>query len=84
VNNTLKPENLQIYSTGQSVYLTGDATLYAPNAEIKVNGNSTIYGSVIGKSVYVNGNGGIHYDRALQKVGYPGKGKYQRVAWKVL
>lgn len=88
INSTLKPENLQIYSTGPSIYLTGNvdlyAAIYAPNASIYVNGNSSIYGSAIGKSVYVNGNGGIHYDRALARLGEPGKGKYKKVAWRVL
>ncbi|MCI0329934.1 MAG: hypothetical protein L0196_03140 [candidate division Zixibacteria bacterium] len=86
VNNSLKAENLQIYSTGSTVNLTGSAAMYAaiyaPNAQIVVDGNSNLYGSVIGKSVYLDGTAGIHYDRNLTK--RLASGGYKVVAWKVL
>ncbi|HXF49250.1 MAG TPA: PilX N-terminal domain-containing pilus assembly protein [Verrucomicrobiae bacterium] len=87
-NTSAKPANLQIYSTGLTVDITGSATIYAaiyaPNAEIKVSGSGVVYGSLVGKSVKDAGNGTVHFDRALLKLESPLKAKYKAVAWQVL
>ncbi|MGE5692905.1 MAG: PilX N-terminal domain-containing pilus assembly protein [Candidatus Zixiibacteriota bacterium] len=87
-NTSSKPENLQIYSTGLTVDITGSATIYssiyAPNAEIKVSGGGTVFGSLVGKSVKDAGNGTVHFDRALLDLESPLKAKYKAVAWQVL
>ncbi|HEU4436447.1 MAG TPA: hypothetical protein VFR89_03205 [candidate division Zixibacteria bacterium] len=87
-NTSAKPENLQVYSTGLTVDITGSATIYAaiyaPNAEIKVSGGGTVFGSLVGKSVKDAGNGTVHFDRALLDLESPLKAKYRVVAWQVL
>lgn len=88
VNTTTKPANLQIYSTGPNVDITGSSTIYAaiyaPNAAIKVSGSGMVYGSLVGKSIQDAGNGTVHYDRALEKLESPLKPKYKAVNWRVL
>lgn len=39
--------------------------VYAPEANIQMNSNSGIYGSVAGKTVSICSNGQVHYDEAL-------------------
>jgi hypothetical protein len=39
--------------------------IYAPLAEVKINGSGTLYGAVRGKTVAVTGGAKIHYDAAL-------------------
>jgi hypothetical protein len=88
VNTTLKPENLQIYSTGPSISLNGTAgvyaAIYAPNADILVSGSPNLYGSFVGKTLQCTGAGAIHFDRALLDQENPLKPKYEKVAWLVL
>lgn len=88
VNTTAKAENLQIYSTGSLISVTGNASLYAavyaPNASIIINGNGGATGSFVGKSVLNAGNGAVHYDRALRKIKRPYNPSYVQVAWHVL
>jgi hypothetical protein len=87
-NTSAKPENLQLYSTGLTIDITGSATIYAaiyaPNAEIKISGGGTVFGSLVGKSVKDAGSGTVHFDRALLELESPLKGKYKPVAWQVL
>ncbi|MBI4736691.1 MAG: hypothetical protein HY766_11670, partial [candidate division NC10 bacterium] len=56
-----------------SVAITGNGSfygaVYAPQAGITVSGNGAVYGALTGASVTVNGNGGLHYDEALQNLG---------------
>lgn len=39
--------------------------LYAPSADIKISGGTDIFGALVGKSVKVTGNTGIHFDTSL-------------------
>ncbi|MCL5036491.1 MAG: hypothetical protein M1269_05150 [Chloroflexi bacterium] len=48
--------------TGPSCYFS----IYAPNANIMMYGNSEIYGALVGKYVYIYGNSAVHFDRALR------------------
>ncbi len=87
-NTSAIPANLQLYSTGLTIDITGSATIYAaiyaPNAEIKISGSGIVYGSLVGKSVKNAGNGTVHFDRALLDLESPLKAKYKAVAWQVL
>ncbi|MCI0329933.1 MAG: hypothetical protein L0196_03135 [candidate division Zixibacteria bacterium] len=87
-NTSAIPANLQVYSSGLTIDITGSATIYAaiyaPNAEIKVSGGGVVYGSLVGKTVKDAGNGTVHFDRALLDLESPLKGKYKAVAWQVL
>jgi hypothetical protein len=45
------------------------AVFYAPSANLTVNGAPDIYGSVVSKNFYANGNIHWHYDRSLDTAG---------------
>ena len=49
--------------------ITGNNTfygaIYGPQATFDIQGNATIYGSVIARQVNITGNAEIHYDKAL-------------------
>jgi hypothetical protein len=74
-NTTGKATNLQIYClpTCAEVDLGGTSefvgALYAPDSDVKLNGNEDYYGSVIAKTVFYNGTGSFHYDEALDTAG---------------
>jgi hypothetical protein len=80
INQTGLAGNLQIYgisppdpSTTQTISIAPPgnfaATIYAPGADVTINGNPDITGSVVAKSFYANGNVSWHYDRALNLEG---------------
>ncbi|MCI0329935.1 MAG: hypothetical protein L0196_03145 [candidate division Zixibacteria bacterium] len=87
-NTSLKPENLQIYSTGDSVSFGGGTgaylSVYAPDAQIDLLGSSDVYGSFVGNSFYNAGGAKVHFDEDLLHLENPLKPKYRKVAWKVL
>ncbi len=69
VNRTQSPANLKIYPMGATADFAGNAALhavvYAPTSDVLVRGNGGIYGSVIGETLYMNGNTAIHADKSL-------------------
>jgi hypothetical protein len=59
------------------------AVVYAPNAAVKVNGNGSWYGSVIGKTIQDTGGAAVVYDRHLQKQLYTlGNWELDTFTWK--
>lgn len=74
-NETRIPENLVIFGmndTHQSFDLGGnarwEAAVYAPNANLKLNGGGNdghMSGAVVGKNVTINGGSKFHYDENL-------------------
>lgn len=71
-NPSLNPAYLTInYAGTGTVKLVGGsgaaAVANAPNATVQLSGNADFYGSFIGQTIQVNGNGTIHYDRNLSK-----------------
>ena len=58
------PKNTSL-SIGGNGQLAG--AVYAPNADINLNGGGNVYGSLMGKSLNVNGNFSFHYDEALSR-----------------
>lgn len=70
------PGNLIVYGTNNTTSVIFDVAgtpdlywvLYAPNADITMKGNMSIYGSIISKTLTVQGNASIHYDTALDKI----------------
>ena len=44
-------------------------TFYAPGADFNMNGNPDLFGAVVCKTFYGNGNCGFHYDKALKAAG---------------
>ena len=70
------PDQFQIYSSGgpdTMVKINGGAgyagTVYAPTAQVQLNGNGDFFGAMVGGSIDVTGNGEFHYDEALGSVG---------------
>jgi hypothetical protein len=66
------PNNLTfIYNGAQTVHIGNIssnavfATIYAPNAPIKFDGNGNLYGAVIGNTVSITGGGHLNYDTNL-------------------
>jgi len=57
-------ENIKLSGNGDIT-----ACVYAPEANIKITGNSAgIYGAVVGNNVTLSGNGSMHYDEALMGI----------------
>ena len=92
VNSNNQPGDLQLYgiqpagSSTQTVSLGGNgqltAAVYAPGADVSVNGsgnNGHVYGSIVGKSVLMNGVTNLHYDEALGASGLINN--YKIVSW---
>ena len=84
INQSTLAANLQFYGispTDPNVQQTIDlnsggsssagfaAVFYAPSANLTVNGGPDIYGAVVCKNFYANGNIHWHYDRALDNMG---------------
>ncbi|MHC4661760.1 MAG: DUF7305 domain-containing protein [Planctomycetota bacterium] len=100
VNLTNAPTKLFIYSatvttgTGDNrnnfVHINGQAAfagaVYAPGADIKVNGQTVNYGALIGRSLESCGNGKceIHYDEALARVKTDWTSGFSIMAWRNL
>jgi hypothetical protein len=66
------PQQLQIWGTATEEqnfdFLNNgqfSGIIYAPNAEVKVTGNSDIYGSLVAKSIELTGSGSFRYDESL-------------------
>lgn len=91
-----RPINFAIYGTRsattaatsgeQSIQIAGNGYLsgvvYAPNANVKVNGNADVLGAIVGNSVTMNGSANFHYDESLASVGNSGLWKIRK--WREL
>ncbi len=73
-NSNVNPATCRIYGvsaslSGQLVHVAGNgalvAVVYAPNAEVKINGNSDVMGAIVGRTITLVGNAAFHYDEAL-------------------
>ncbi|MBI5766295.1 MAG: hypothetical protein HZA93_00755 [Verrucomicrobia bacterium] len=90
LNTNLAPSSLQIWgtrsTTGQTVSIAGNGALkaivYAPNANVTINGNGDVMGSVVGNNITVTGNASFHYDESLANWG--GNNPYGIVRWREL
>jgi len=80
VNNTGLAGNVQFYGISptdptatQTIEISPPGNfagaIYAPGADVRINGNPDITGAVVAKSFYANGNVSWHYDRALNPLG---------------
>jgi hypothetical protein len=70
VNQSNVPSNLQLWYNGsKNIQLAGNGNLYsvvyAPNAGVKISGNGSYFGAILGDEVDNSGNGGVHFDKAL-------------------
>ncbi len=71
VNAAGSPTDFLIYSKGTTLNINQGtefrAAFWGPNANIKVEQNTGVYGALSGKSVRLVNSGCIHFDRALLK-----------------
>jgi hypothetical protein len=69
VNVTQLPENLRLYPMGADAKFAGNAALYAdihaPETHVEIKGNGGLFGAVVGKTLYLNGETAIHADLSL-------------------
>ena len=88
LNDARTPDALQVYSSSTDVEITGNGDLYgavyAPNAKISPTGTSVIYGSLIGREVYISGTTDFHYDEALARATSTSSGRMRVVSWRVI
>lgn len=91
-NATGAPKNVQIYGTSvepaadQDIKIAGGGSLsgviYAPNGSVTINGDGSVWGSIVAEDITLTGNANFHYDESL---GNLGTGNPFRVAkWKEL
>ncbi|HLP24974.1 MAG TPA: collagen-binding domain-containing protein, partial [Acidobacteriota bacterium] len=76
-NNNTRPSTCLIFGTntragGQRIQIVGNgsltAALYAPNADITINGNGNIYGGAVGNTITLTGEADFHYDESLENL----------------
>ncbi len=76
-NNNTRPSTCLIYGVntspaGQVLQLAGNgalrAAVYAPNANVTLNGNGDMMGAVIGRRINLTGNADFHFDESLQNL----------------
>lgn len=89
VNNSANAMSTQFYGldTCTSISVQGNGAwcgvIYAPNAAVSIGGGGSsgiVSGSVVGKSITMNGHVEFHYDEALRSAGP--KGNYNIASWK--
>lgn len=73
INNTGRPENFQLYLSGDEVKLAGGSefcgVVYAPYADADITGSHEFFGSiVVGGEVHGTGSTRYHYDEALKEL----------------
>ena len=68
-NRAKLPINLQLFVGAGPVNLQGGhdlyATIYAPTANVTVANNAKLYGSIVGKTLTVQGGSQLHFDLSL-------------------
>lgn len=74
-----QPINFQIWGTStdtvsdQSIAIAGNGVLsgiiYAPNGDVRINGNGDVLGSVVAEHITLVGNATFHYDESLANFG---------------
>lgn len=79
INDAARPAALQFWSTvatpekqWQTISLSGrgalSAVIYAPEAAVTINGQGTITGSIVARTLVFNGNTAFHYDESLARL----------------
>jgi hypothetical protein len=77
-NGNTQPVSCQIWGTntslgGQDIQIAGNGALrvvlYAPNGDVRLNGNGDMMGSVVARNITLVGNAAFHYDESLAEFG---------------
>lgn len=73
------PVDVQIYgtststSTDQDIKIAGGGAfagvIYAPNGSVTINGDGSVWGSIVAEDITLTGNANFHYDESLGNLG---------------
>jgi hypothetical protein len=76
------PHDPATFEAGSGFTMHG--SLYAKNTDVKLGTGAQVFGSIIGRTVYVQSRGQIHYDQAMssQEVCHGGKLTIRRGTWR--
>ena len=75
-NANVRPGTCLIWGTGagnsgQDIMVAGNgalkAVVYAPNADVTVNGNGDVMGAIVGRTITFTGEASFHYDESLAR-----------------
>ena len=78
LNGNSAPDTFQLWGTStsptmQDIQIAGNGALkgivYAPNGDIKINGDGDVMGAVVGEEITLTGNALFHYDESLANWG---------------
>lgn len=69
VNPSMQPINLQVYLFGSDYKNSGGSdfygVVYGPETHVLISGNANFYGSILGRTLAIQTNAGVHFDEAL-------------------
>ncbi len=89
VNPNAQATSFQLYGTNptsQNINLGGtsgfNGIVYAPNANVSIEGNPDVTGSIVANNITVQGNAHFHYDESLDSFG--ANNPYGVVKWREL
>lgn len=77
-NSNVQPSSCTLFGTnrsplGQAIEVAGlgdlKGLIYAPNGDVKINGNGNVMGSVVARTITLVGNAAFHYDESLANSG---------------
>jgi hypothetical protein len=68
------------FDSGSSLY----GTIYAPNAEVRIDSNFELFGALVARRVDLDFNCRIHYDETLATAGEESTSQYQRLCWRIV
>ena len=73
-------EDLVDFDSGSKMF----GTIYAPNAEITIDSNFELYGSLVARRVDLDSNCRIHYDETLMTAGEAAEVTYETLCWRLV
>lgn len=92
VNTSGAPKNIQIYGTSsstssdQAIKIAGGGSfsgcIYAPNGNVELRGDGSMWGSVVAEDIDLTGNANFHYDESLGNL--DGGNPFRVGSWKEL
>lgn len=77
-NPNTQPISAQFWGAGepelpQSIHLAGNgalkAVVYAPGADVQINGDGDVMGAIVARAITLTGNADFHYDESLAEFG---------------
>jgi hypothetical protein len=78
--DVLFDEDLVDFDSGSKMY----GTIYAPSAEVTIDSNFELFGSLVARRVDLDSNCRIHYDETLATLSDEAGNQYERISWRLL